>query len=393
VSVNSAIRPVRRASARAATVAVAAVVSATAVCATALVPVTADATPAGATPLTTAVKPAADGQDPAVLPAEAGAAAALAVPARRLSTSTQRANGQSTPTAIVPWKPIPVRGTGTPRPALRLPAAYDVQPTYEPQQTCQNVAKPGAIALRDILLRTYPGTGSYGIATSCIGRSHVSEHLEGRAFDWKVSISNPQQKAQAETFLFWLTAVDGAMAKRLGVMYVMWDGRIWGAYAPERGWRPFTCSGATACHRDHVHISLTWDGAYARTSFYSGRAVTVTDRGPCVVTGHYFAIPYNDRIRNPYRCGRWLALPATDPVLAVLRANARRNVSLRERSSAILALESVLGGEPASTRSSYLTGQELAAFQFRRGLRVTGTVTPDTWRELARYASGGTVTW
>ena len=115
-----------------------------------------------------------------------------------------------------PWKPIPTRGIATPRPAVRLPTAYDVQPTYEPQKTCQNTAKPGAVRLRDLLLRTYPGSGSYGISTGCTGRSHVSEHLEGRAFDWKVDITNPKQKAQAETFLFWLTAVDGAMAKRLG---------------------------------------------------------------------------------------------------------------------------------------------------------------------------------
>ena len=119
----------------------------------------------------------------------------------------------------------------------------------------------------------------------------------------------------------------------------------------------------------------------------------MTDRGPCVRSGEYFAVPYGAGMPNAQPCRPWQPLYPSDVVFPMLRANANRNVSLRERSNAIRALTRVLGGEPASIRSTYLTGQQLAAFQYRRGIQVTGTVTPDTWRELARYASGGAVTW
>ena len=58
---------------------------------------------------------------------------------------------------------------------------------------------------------------------------------------------------------------------------------MWRVYRPEDGWQQYSnCTGnsgdPTRCHRDHIHISLTWDGAYGKTSFWTGRAET---RGPC----------------------------------------------------------------------------------------------------------------
>ena len=140
---------------------------------------------------------------------------------------------------------------------------------YEPQRLCHAVPKPGAVALAQLLLEAYPGTESYGIGRPCdVGRR--SEHKEGRAFDWGASIQDPEQAAAVEDMLQRLLATDTegnehALARRLGVMYIIWDDHIWASYRAEDGWRPY--SGPSA-HTDHVHISLSWDGALGRTSLW-----------------------------------------------------------------------------------------------------------------------------
>jgi len=351
----------------------------------------AQAAPVTAGTVTATTVTAATAPDPAVLAESESPVVVGGDDGGPLSAAAQRLAGQRMLAGEGGWTPVPTSGVPTPRPAVVLPAALDPQPTYVPQNTCQDVAQPGLVKLRDLLETTYPGTSSYGINIGCAGRAHTSEHLEGRAFDWKVALAVPAQRAQAETFLSWLTAGNGVMARRLGIMYVMWDGRIWGAYWPEAGWRASSCSGTTDCHRDHVHISMSWDGAYARTSFWTGRTVTVADLGPCVEQGQFFALPYSVSRRNTAACPTWKPLPANDGIFPYLRRYAPRNVSLREQGDAVFALIRILGGEPWSTRSTVQTGQELASFQANRGIPVTGTITPATWQQLALFTSGGAV--
>ena len=140
---------------------------------------------------------------------------------------------------------------------------------YEPQQLCSPSAKPGAIGLRSLVLRAYPMTGDSGISRAC----HVggrSEHKEGRAWDWAVHVSDPEEHQAAAEVLGWLLATDEhgnehAMARRLGVMYVIYNGNIWSAYAAERGWQPYV---GRSDHTDHVHISFDEAGGLAQTSFW-----------------------------------------------------------------------------------------------------------------------------
>ena len=141
---------------------------------------------------------------------------------------------------------------------------------YVGQTTCDPTAKPGALALRDLLERTYPATTPFGIGRDCAVGGQ-SEHKEGRAHDWGVNAYDPTQKAMAEDLLTWLLATDrhgnvNAMARRLGLMYVIWNSRIWKSYGTNRGWQPYSGSSP---HTDHVHFSMSWDGAYARTSWYT----------------------------------------------------------------------------------------------------------------------------
>ena len=96
---------------------------------------------------------------------------------------------------------------------------------------------------------------------------------------------NASRRAAADDFALWLTGPDGSgqaagNARRLGVMYVIWNRRIWSASDAASGWLPY--SGASP-HTDHVHVSLSWDGAFQRTSWWTGVAVAQHDVGPCMV--------------------------------------------------------------------------------------------------------------
>src|SRR5688572_12359248 len=94
---------------------------------------------------------------------------------------------------------------------------------YDGADTCSPNDKPGAVALKNLLLASYPGT------TAHIGRacgSGSSEHYEGRAIDWMVSAET--QRGMAEDFFRWLLADDAygndnAMVRRLGIMYIIFD--------------------------------------------------------------------------------------------------------------------------------------------------------------------------
>ena len=193
----------------------------------------------------------------------------------------------STWTGEVAGPPVPgvnLPPAAVPAIAQPLPEGYDVSPTYEGQEQCDPAAKPGTQKLADLIKATYGENQTVWIPRACdVGGQ--SEHKEGRALDWMTSVRDAQQRANAETFLAWLLGPDQfgnpyGNAMRLGVMYIGWNDRIWRGYDIKRGWTELKgCfstpnSGSdTTCHRNHIHISLTWDGASGRTSFWDGTAM------------------------------------------------------------------------------------------------------------------------
>ncbi|MDO8119824.1 hypothetical protein Q6346_00680 [Isoptericola sp. b490] len=148
-------------------------------------------------------------------------------------------------------------------------AALGFFPSYQPQLFCDPTPKPGTAYLAHLAL-SYFGQGHLaGISRACTvgGRS---EHKEGRAFDWAVSVDVPAQKAAGDAFVQWLTAVgpDGKVgynARQLGVMYIIWNRHIWLNTSADAAWRDYH---GPSPHTDHVHVSLTWAGAYERTPWY-----------------------------------------------------------------------------------------------------------------------------
>ena len=161
-----------------------------------------------------------------------------------------------------------------------VPEGIEGLAAYVPANSCSPTARPGTEKLGRLLVDTYPGT-SFGGSRACPATAN-SEHHEGRAVDWMNSVRNRKQQKQAKAVIAWLLAPDAegrpyANARRLGVMYVIWDNRIWGAYRPGDGWREYNGCRAkskqkksldSVCHRDHMHISLTRRAARADTSWY-----------------------------------------------------------------------------------------------------------------------------
>ncbi len=160
-------------------------------------------------------------------------------------------------------------------------SVIDAYPRWERESGCDPVEKRGPKFLRKLLLATY-GAISSNIVRPCT--SADSGHEEGRALDWMVNVRVPEQKAIGDAFVAWLQAPDGygnpeAMARRLGISYVIWNNQTWRAYDPARGWTEYNGCLAkkkqkkawdNTCHRTHVHVSFTWDGANKRTSYYTG---------------------------------------------------------------------------------------------------------------------------
>jgi hypothetical protein len=312
-------------------------------------------------------------------------AASIVVPAALVPATASAAPEAAAGPAVVPIPRVP-RG---------LPAGIEPLAEYVRQAACDPVAKPGTAALGTLLTATYPGT-TVGIARSCGGGPNaVSEHFEGRALDWMDSVRDPRQAAQAAVVLRWLLAPDArgngyAYARRLGVMYAIWDNRIWSAGDPRAGWQPYEDCAAhpepaydTNCHRNHIHLSLSWNGALGRTSFWTRRVAAGTDYGPCRPADLNWAAPY--RAANHRPCARF-------PRVTPGRGASAVTVALITYSGAVLrggwtgpAVAAVQGalGLPAGpyTRA---TATGVAAFQRAHGLSPTGLVDTWTWRVLLR---------
>lgn len=148
---------------------------------------------------------------------------------------------------------------------------------YQPQTTCAQTPKPGVLMLADWLVAR---GGGYGPITRACAGSSTSEHKESRAFDWLLDARDDADKALAAALLDEILAPDdlgepNALARRMGIMYVIWNDTMYAAYdgfEPKRylssGCRTKRTCSPTLRHRDHMHLSLTRKGARGKTSWY-----------------------------------------------------------------------------------------------------------------------------
>ena len=152
--------------------------------------------------------------------------------------------------------------------------------SWQPQKRCAERVKPGTRALARWTVRR---GGSLGGMLRACSSGGASEHKDGRAFDWMLDASRRRDSRIVRRYLRALFAADragrpDARARRMGIMYVIWDDRIYSAWNRFESERYLSSSGRsrrrcsrTLRHRDHVHVSLGFPGARARTSWYDGR--------------------------------------------------------------------------------------------------------------------------
>lgn len=259
-----------------------------------------------------------------------------------------------------------------------MPRAVDALPDYVGATTCSPTVKPGTKALMSLLLRSYPDSRSLGIVRAC-GSGGKSEHKEGRALDWGNRAWVPSEAANVTSFTRWALKRDNngnpyAMARRLGIMYMIWSDHIWEASNPGAGWQPYlhrNCSRVSTCptslrHRDHLHISLSWDAAMGRTSFWSGR------------------VSSGGSMRASRRAHASLSTARVARVTASIRQVSRFTLRQGSRGDAVVVLQKSLRMPMVTGYFGARTNTTVRRYQRSRGLHPDGVVGRSTWVRLKR---------
>ncbi|MEO6587387.1 MAG: peptidoglycan-binding protein [Knoellia sp.] len=242
-----------------------------------------------------------------------------------------------------------------PPPTKPLPQELDIAPKYQEGYRCLSGDLPGPTAFAKLLNDTY-GKHVYGINRTC-----AAEHGEGRALDWMVNAYSSDGLELGNAITRWLAAPDsqgrpGAMARRFGINYIIWNRQMWRAYDPGRGWAPYS---GVSPHTDHIHMSFTWDGAYQRTSWWTGTALmSVQLTGP--ISG------------------------ATSPVTTTTPPMTATGYPLLKRGDTHKDLMIAQGALGLAKDGSFGPGTEaaVASFQSRNGVAVTKQLDNATWTKL-----------
>jgi hypothetical protein len=180
--------------------------------------------------------------------------------------------------AAVPAKPVR---------ALSV-AGFDLYPAWTDVTRCAEplAGKPGVKEFRDMIL-SQVGGGDDGLAVCkqiANDSGAYSDHADGRAWDWHVEADNPADRAIVARVFDWLLRADeqghrNAMARRIGLVYIIWNHQYYRVGSDNAHWVPYTSTGDP--HDTHVHFSFSVAGANRQTSWW-------TQRGPLAMTlpGH-----------------------------------------------------------------------------------------------------------
>ena len=125
---------------------------------------------------------------------------------------------------------VPSQATST---SQRYALPVESYAPYQPQRTCARTDKPGTVALGRWLVAR---GGVYGGTLRSCGSGGRSERKDGRAFDWMLDAKDADDRAVADAFLVEAFADNelgdaDALARRMGIMYVIWNDRMYAALA------------------------------------------------------------------------------------------------------------------------------------------------------------------
>ncbi|GAB3441299.1 hypothetical protein GCM10027570_07400 [Streptomonospora sediminis] len=113
-------------------------------------------------------------------------------------------------------------------------------------------ATPRMAAIRDEIVSEFGAPYPVG----CLRPGDPGEHGSGRACDFMMSAGGAAPSAANQQLGQQIAEYAQANADRLGVMYIIWEQRIWHSASPGAGWEMMEDRGSiTANHYDHVHVS------------------------------------------------------------------------------------------------------------------------------------------
>ncbi len=150
--------------------------------------------------------------------------------------------------------------------------------SYEPEDGCRSRPLAGTSELASWIDRSFAGGAARATMRAC--SSSTSEHQDGRAIDWTMDADRRAQRREVARFLAKVFADDRdgerhALARRMGIMYVIWNDRMYASYRTfeARDYLSSSCRTVERCsktlrHRDHVHLSLSQRGGRGLTSWY-----------------------------------------------------------------------------------------------------------------------------
>ena len=292
--------------------------------------------------------------------------------------------------ATAPASSAAVRSLPTP---TGLPQAIEPLADYVEQISCQPGYRTGTLALARLLVTTYPNT-SYGGAYNCGMDGNRSEHYDGRAIDWMNTVRDPVQAAQAAAVIKFLLATDRygnqfANARRMGIMYIIWNNKMWGSWSG--AWADYHGCAKTpspsldsTCHRNHMHISLSWNGAKGRTSFWSKRAFAATDYGPCRTAEFNWSANYTtfNRERCPYY-PKVTAPAGSSTVMQSLVSFSGASIYRGMGGKPVMAVQQALR-VPVTGRYDDATVAAVLRFKVAHGMAPTSPIGYGTWRMLLK---------
>lgn len=113
-------------------------------------------------------------------------------------------------------------------------------------------ATPRMAGIRDDIVGKFGSPYPVG----CLRPGDSGEHGSGRACDFMMSAGGASPSATNQQLGQQIAEYAKNNADRLGVMYVIWEQKIWHSGNPGNGWKPMEDRGSiTQNHYDHVHVS------------------------------------------------------------------------------------------------------------------------------------------
>ena len=263
-------------------------------------------------------------------------------------------------------------------------ARYDGEPAHRCGGGVKDL-KPGPRAFRAYLAQLDITANTY----------HACQrgfHPVGQALDIYASPS------QMQAFANWLTANNNEMAKRLGIVQIIWERRIWLSYGSRPG--DWQSHGGSDPHTNHVHLSFGTAGARGSTSFFkevigntcTWPTVKEGNRGRRVKQLQYFLKSHmNPQLEVDGKFGPNTKVAvikfqkknelAVDGVVGPdtwLKLTQKSKVRLGSKGNAVRAVQ-VGVGTTVDGKFGTTTEKAVKTLQKRNKLEVDGVVGPNTW--------------